>query len=90
MSERSDPGGRPGYGSGRICNNYADFHSRKAGSVPDPDRKVLEYRSGSGKMADPTAPNPDSVRFRIRTLVVSLYTILWKCVGTVTSRSISM
>jgi hypothetical protein len=32
-------------------------------------------------------PNPDSVRFLIRTLVVSLYTILWKCLSTVTSRS---
>jgi hypothetical protein len=55
MLEMSDPGGRPGYGSGEICNNYA-YYSRKVESAPDPGRKALEYRSGSGKMADPTEP----------------------------------
>ena len=61
MSERSDPGGRPGYGSGRICNNYADFHSRKAGSVPDPDRKVLDWYTNPDSSKWRFRPNPDSV-----------------------------
>jgi hypothetical protein len=51
MSERFDPDGRPGYGSGKIFNNYA-YYSRQVESAPDPGRKALEYRSGSGKMAD--------------------------------------
>jgi hypothetical protein len=81
MSERSDPGGRPGYGAGKICNNnnYADFHSRKAGSVPDPERKALVYRSESGKMSD---PNPDLVPVPNLTLGVPLYTTCrYQCSG---------